>query len=164
MLRTLLGGGLLAAVAICAATVTAGAASTTVLPAAQFAKKADAICTKENVRRAQGPKLARFNPATATRAQIELAGKVLAYEYPIGVDEIAKINALGTPKEAIAHEAWTRLHRYLLGTAFPAIHKLATTGMQGKVTAFRTQFQALETMTTHETAFSKAIGFTVCGS
>jgi hypothetical protein len=161
MLRTLLGGALLAAVAFCTMTTAASAAA--VLPDAVFVKKADAICTRENVRRAQGPKIGNFNPATATRAQVKLAGRVLAYEYPIGVDEIAKINALGTPKEAIPHEAWTRLHVYLLKTAFPALHTLAVAGLAGKVAAFQKQFQVVEQMSTHEAAFSKAIGFTVCG-
>jgi hypothetical protein len=160
MLKTISGACLLALVALCATVATASAAT---IPATQFAKKADAICTKENAKRAAGPQLASFKPSTATKAQVKLAGKVLAYEYPIGVDEIAKINALGSPKEAIAHEAWTRLHAYLLQTAFPAIHKLAATGLKGDVAGFRTQFTALEQMATHETAFSKAIGFTVCG-
>ena len=163
MLRTFLRGGLITAIALCALTATASAAPRATLPAAQFAKKADAICTKENGKRAAGPQLASFTPATATRAQVKQAGKVLTYSYPIGVDEIARISALGMPKEQVPREAWTRLHAYLLKTTFPAIHKLAATGLKGDVAGFRSQFQALETMATHETAFAKAIGFTVCG-
>ncbi|HEY1481022.1 MAG TPA: hypothetical protein VGF46_13370 [Gaiellales bacterium] len=146
-----------------AAPAHAASARATLIPRATFARKADAICTTENARRAKGPQLTSFTPATATRTQVMKAGKVLAYEYPIGVDEIARISALGQPRELPARAAWTRLHTLLLHTVFPAIRQIAASGTRGDVATFRTQFAALSSHGTEESTYGKAIGFTVCG-
>lgn len=164
MFRKLIGGAGLLGLGLVAP---AGAASAhpalTTMPTAIFAKKADAICTMENAKRAKGPQLTSFDPATATRRQVILAGKILKYSYPIGVDEITRVSAIGMPKEKLPAEAWTRLHELLVRTTFPAIQQLAKTGVAGKVAAFRSQFSRLETLSTPEASYGTAIGFAVCG-
>jgi hypothetical protein len=134
------------------------------LPAAAFAQKADAICTTENAKRAKGPKVGAFAPAKATKAQVEAAGRVLMYTYPINVEEIGRISRLGMPREQVPRSAWTKLHALLRQTAFPAMHELARTGVAGRVAAFRTQFTAYETLAQQEAQYTKSLGFRVCGS
>jgi hypothetical protein len=157
------------AVALAAALLTALPASAAtphvvLLPAATFAQKADAICKQENAKRAKGPQVGTFTPATATKAQIRAAGKVLQYTYPINVEEIGRIARLGVPREQLPRAAWKRLHTLLVQTAFPAMRKLAQTGVAGNVKAFRSQFTQLATIAQQEAQYTRSLGFTVCGN
>jgi hypothetical protein len=154
----------LAAALLTALPASAGTPHVVLLPAAAFAQKADAICKQENAKRAKGPQVDAFSPSTATRAQVEAAGKVLMYTYPINVEEIGRIARLGMPREKLPRTAWTKLHSLLVRTGFPAIHRLARTAIAGKVTAFRTQFAQLEAIAQQEAQYTKSLGFAVCGS
>jgi hypothetical protein len=156
------------AVALATALLTALPASAdaprvVLLPAATFAQKADAICKQENAKRARGPQIGTFTPATATKAQVQKAGKVLLYTYPINVEEIGRIAKLGLPREQVPRTAWKRLHTLLVHTAFPVLHRLARTGVAGKVKAFRVQFTQLATIAQQEAQYTRSLGFTVCG-
>ncbi len=139
-----------------------GSSSSKQLPRAEFAKKADAICTQENNKRAGAGTPPKFNPATATKAQIQGSAGFLQADGAITRDEISRVSALGEPKEAGSKQAWHKL-RADFQSIVPLFQKLPSDARAGNVKAFRAEFAKLMAQDPIQAPLNKQIGFKVCG-
>lgn len=132
------------------------------LPRAEFAKKADAICTQENKKRQASPPPPKFNPATATKAQIQGSAGFLQADGAITRDEISRVSALGEPKEKAPKQAWHTL-RADFQAILPLFQKLPNAARAGDVKAFRADFAKLMAQDPIQAPLTKQIGLKVCG-
>ncbi|MDQ6750165.1 MAG: hypothetical protein M3Z33_05355 [Actinomycetota bacterium] len=135
----------------------------TQLPRADFVQKADAICTAGNKRlMAAGPS-PKFNPATATKAQLASSTKFFkALSQEISSD-VSGVSALGEPSEAAPKQAWHELRASLQNTSVPNSQKLISDARTGDLSAFRADFKTFSSTDSIQTKDGKIIGFKVCG-
>jgi hypothetical protein len=134
------------------------------LPVATLAKKADAICTMENAKRAKNPNPPTFsNPAKATVAQLESAGGYLARDLAITRDEVTKVFALGAPSQPAAAKAWAQLRVVLVHESMPAFAKAVAAAKAGDAKAVVADFAASDKLDATQTKLQKQIGLKVCG-
>lgn len=155
---------ILGLVALSALSVSAcgGSNSTKQLPRAEFARKADAICTQENKKREGAGTPPKFNPATATKAQAQGSAGFLQAEGAITRDEISRVSALGEPEEAGPKQAWHKLRADLQSSA-SLFQKLPNDARAGDLKAFRAKAAKLMAQDPIQAPLVKQIGFKVCG-
>jgi hypothetical protein len=157
---TALGGAIVIALAV----IGASASQAATFPVATLAKKADAICTIENAKRAKNPNPPKFaNPAKATPAQIKSTGGYLARDLAITQDEVKKVFALGTPSEPRAARAWKQLRTVLVSESMPAFAKAVAAAKAGDVKAVVADFAAGSKFDATQTKLQNEIGLKVCG-
>ncbi len=155
-------GALLVAMLVAAGT---GAAVAATMPVATLAKKADAICKMENLKRAKNPNPPTFtNPAKATVAQLKSAAGYLGRDLTITRDEVKKVFALGTPSEPAAATAWRQLRVVLVQRTLPAFAKAVTAAKAGDAKAVVADFAVSDKIDATQTRLQKAIGLKVCGN
>jgi hypothetical protein len=135
------------------------------MPVTTLAKKADAICKMENLKRAKNPDPPAFtNPAKATVAQIKSAGGYLGRDHAITREEVKKVFALGTPSEPAAATAWRQLRAVLVQRSLPAFARAVAAAKAGNVQAVAADLAISDKLDATQTRLQKAIGLKVCGS
>jgi hypothetical protein len=136
------------------------------VPRAVLVKKADAVCTAENKKRAANPYPApKFqNPATATTAQLKAAAPYLARDLAITQDEIKHVFALGVPEEAAARTAWLRLKTVLVKYSMPAFAKAVRDMKAGNGKLVAADFANSSKYDAEQTKLQKTLGLKVCGA
>jgi len=140
---------------------TSSSSATKQLPRAEFAQKADAICTASDKKlRTLFP---RFNPATATKAQLTGAADGLASANAIVRQQVSQVSALGEPSEAAPKQAWHKLHASLESESLPAFQKMTDDARAGDAKAFTADLKQLGSLDAPEGKLAKIIGFKVCG-
>jgi len=140
-----------------------GSSSTKELPKAEFAQKADAICTDTNTKRKAAGTPPTFNPANATKAQVKSSAKYLQAESKLTKDEITQVAALGEPKEAAPKAAWKQLHSLLETVSIPGLEKAASDAQAGDSKGFKADFAKLSASNPAQDKLGNALGLKVCG-
>lgn len=134
------------------------------LPSAEFASKADAICkaTDKKLKAESGPP-PRFNPATATKAQLSGIVHFLTVQSQGIDDQVKQVSALGEPREPAAKKAWRELHSLLETKSIPALKSAAADARKGDAKAIQADFKTLSTQDAPQTKLGKIVGLKVCG-
>ena len=159
MARKVVFGGVLAA-----ALVLASSAVAANVPRATLAKKADAICTAADKKRAQNPNPPTFtDPRKATAKQMKASAPWFARSHAILKDEVTRVFALGTPSEPAARVAWKRLHTILTKVELPAFAAAIEAAKKGDGKAFMVEFLKGSKYDAEEAKLGKALGLKVCG-
>jgi hypothetical protein len=154
------------AVAVAATVAVAGAtsASAATMPVKTLAKKADAICTMENAKRAKNPGAPKFqDPSKATAAQLKSAGGYLGRDLAITRDEVTKVFALGTPSEPAAAAAWAKLHTTLEDHLIAGFGKAVQAAKAGDKQRVIADFKAMNAYEGLENKLVAQLGLKVCG-
>jgi len=133
-------------------------------PVATLAKKADAICTMENAKRAKNPNRPKFSdPAKATVAQLKGASGYLLRDLAITRDEVSRVFALGTPNEPAAATAWQQLRTLLTAHSIPVFARAAAAAKAGDAKTVVAEFTAGDRYDAPEAKLMKQLGLKVCG-
>jgi ABC-type phosphate/phosphonate transport system substrate-binding protein len=138
--------------------------STKELPSAQFAQKADAICTLENQKRKAFGSPPNVNPATASGKSLKALGDYLAKDSAVTKDEVARVSALGSPKDEPAKSAWPKLHTRLTTVGIPNYDAVVQAAQAGDTKRFQAEFKKLSAGDAEQTKLQKQIGLKVCGA